>query len=187
MRTVSISWKLVWVLWILAIALFAFIAGTNGHLATAAAPNGIVDHQGAATAARVNEIQASWKADGVNGFATASMIVDLIFIGVYLLAGATAAILICRSTRIRALWTLATISLCIYILFAVLDYGETVSQLIQQVSGSGNDGLAALAAAVAPIKMLAFLTAAMTTVVALIWFRWERLRRTAEPQRSFNA
>lgn len=172
-------WPVFWILWLTGLALFLFIGATNSYLSTPVAPMGIIDHQSAATAARVDEIYASWSKAGVNDFAAASMLIDLLFIGIYSFGGAIGAVMILRASRHRLLRAFGFFALLSYVLFALLDYVETVSELIQQLSGRGNDTLAMLAADTQPLKMTAFLTASAATIIVLIWYRFVAPREPA--------
>ena len=161
--------RVFWLLWLTGLALFFFIVATNLYLITPTAPAGIIDHQSAATAARVNAIHASWKDAGVNGFATTSMLIDLLFITLYALGGLVGALQIRRSTQSRGLRLFTTLIVLLYGTFAALDYAETFSELVQQLTGQGNDALALIAATARPLKMSAFLLGSLCTVVSLIW------------------
>lgn len=176
MPTRMLNWRVFWAFWLTGLGLFFLIAASNSYLVTPMVPAGIIDHQSAATAARVDAIHASWKEAGVNGFATASMVIDLIFIGVYAVGGTLGAILIQRSARQRGLRVFGGFIFLAYLIFALLDYSETISELVQQLSSHGNGTLAMIAAAVRPLKMFAFLAASVATIIALIWYRLARQR-----------
>ncbi|MBK6706107.1 MAG: hypothetical protein IPG54_00910 [Sphingomonadales bacterium] len=72
-----------WRWWLSGLMLFALMIALNPSISNNVAPMGISDHQAAATAARVNAIQAAWQTDGVLWLARLSMAIDLVFIGVY--------------------------------------------------------------------------------------------------------
>ncbi|ANI79262.1 hypothetical protein [Sphingobium sp. EP60837] len=147
----------------------------NGYLANNAAPNGIIDHQLAGSAERVDDIHASWSAAGVDSIATASMMIDLLFIGVSASAGVLGASLIHTRTKSKPLLHFSKLICLMFLAFALLDYSETVPELIQQICGHGNDTLAIIAATVQPIKLIAFLGGVATLVIALIWCKVTKL------------
>ncbi|MBK6706108.1 MAG: hypothetical protein IPG54_00915 [Sphingomonadales bacterium] len=59
-------------------------------------------------------------------------------------------------------------------LFCLTDYIETVSQFIQAMRFEGNDALAGLAAAVRPVKTVAFLVTFTGLLAALLFRRMAR-------------
>lgn len=164
-----LNWRLFWILWLSGLALLLGLFAAGGQLVTSVAPDGVLDHQSAATAARVDAIYASWAEADVIGVATAGFVVDLLFIGVYSLGGAIGALLLVREGHQNGLRYLAKIAVGLYILFFLADVTETTSQLIQHLSGHGSDTLAALAAAVQPAKAVFFLLASAATLTGLLW------------------
>lgn len=170
-----INWRNFWILWLCGLALLFELILTNHMLVTSAAPRGILDHQSAGSAANVDSIYASWVAGGVVDFAQWSMIKDLIFITFYTVGGIIGGRLIWQngvSPRLKKLGLLIILS---YFLFGLFDYVETVSELVQHLSGRGSDWLAAIAAFCQIPKTLAWLVATLAMISALIWHRFERL------------
>lgn len=162
------GWRIFWSLYVIGWALLAAQAATNGRLATAASPRGILDHQVAGTAARVDEIQSAWATAGTLSFARLSMGVDLLFIGFATVAGVFGAVLIFRDGRSAALRAVGAVAGAAMLVFGLADYTETISQVVQVVS-AGSDPLAALAASVNAIKIGAFLFGSVALIIALIW------------------
>lgn len=157
---VSLKW------WLIGLASFAVVVAMGVYLRQNSA-FGIIDHQIAGTAERVNEIQAQWRADGLRGWAIASMIGDLIFIGIYgfgaWVAGRGFARLDNALLKIAG-WAVAIAAA----VFLVTDYIETILQVIQLVREAGSDGLAAIAAAMQEPKRWAFIVSALGVLVALV-------------------
>jgi hypothetical protein len=163
----SAQWRLFWALYLIGLAVFAFIATTNATLVTAAAPQGILDHQSAATAMRVEQIHVGWKEKGVFGFARTSMIFDLVFITFATLAGVVGGYLMARKGGVRG--ALGWVVLGVWLIFGGLDYIETGAQLMQVLNDRGQDELAGLAASVRPPKIAAFLAGTLLLWAALVW------------------
>lgn len=164
-----------WRFWLGGLALFA-LAIVLGLLITRNGVTwGIIEHQSAGSAARVDEIQASWKAGGVRGIAIAAMLADLVFIGVYGFGSYLGGRLLARQpdTVVRWVGAIATVAAG---LFIVMDYTETILQFIQLVSDRGVDWMAQTAATVRPVKVAAW----MTTFFAIIGgFAIRRIWRSA--------
>ncbi|MEL6530543.1 MAG: hypothetical protein AAFQ27_11315 [Pseudomonadota bacterium] len=113
------------------------------------------DHQSAGTAARVDEIQTAWKAEGYLGLHTIGMVGDLVFIVVYSVGAWRA------GTSLRAygggfLSILGLFTMAMAVLFFVTDITETTLQLVQMLTAKGVDWMAGVAAFAQPIKMAAF-------------------------------
>jgi hypothetical protein len=161
------QWRLFWIFYVLGWAVFAYIAATNGTLASAESPGGILDHQAAATGARVDRIHDAWKAKGVFDFAALSMSLDLVFITFATIAGVIGGYLIARAGGVRGLlgWAI----LILWIVFGACDYIETACQLVQVLQDSGKDELAGLAATVRPPKMAAFVAGTLALCAGLAW------------------
>jgi uncharacterized membrane protein YfcA len=143
---------------------------------TEVAPGGISDHQAAATAARVDAIQASWQSANVMKLAQFSMIIDLCFIGIYAFGAAAGGLLFARQNA-PMLRRLGIVILISAIVFALTDCAETVAQFVQAIEGQGSNRLAGLAASVRPIKSVTFLVTLFGLLAAL--FLRRRARRSA--------
>ncbi len=161
------QWRLFWIFYVIGWAVFAYIAVTNGTLATAESPGGILDHQAAATASRVERIHAAWKAKDVFDFAALSMTLDLVFITFATIAGVIGGYLIARAGGLRGLLGWATLFL--WIVFGACDYIETTCQLVQVLQDAGKDELAGLAATVRPPKMVTFVAGTLALWAGLAW------------------
>ncbi|MBK9003734.1 MAG: hypothetical protein IPM67_09760 [Sphingomonadales bacterium] len=162
-----------WRWWLSGLMLFALMIALNPSISNNVAPMGISDHQAAATAARVNAIQAAWQTDGVLWLARLSMAIDLVFIGVYS-RGAWLGGKVMRAEAGQGLRKLGLAIIAVAALFCLTDYIETVSQFIQAMRFEGNDALAGLAAAVRPVKTVAFLVTFTGLLAALLFRRMAR-------------
>ncbi len=165
------NWRNFWIFWGGGLALFLYLISSGGTLETAVAPNGILDHQSAATAERVNAIQQSWADAGVLDVARLGMIGDLVFITLYMSGGIIGGRLIWQHARSPALKKLGLFCVVAYFLFGLSDYVETTSQLAQLLQGQGSDLLAGTAALARPVKIVAWIGGTLAILVALIW-RW---------------
>lgn len=165
------NWRNFWIFWGGGLALFFYLVMSGGALETVVAPNGILDHQSAATAERVNAIQQSWADAGVLDLARWGMIADLVFITLYMSGGIIGGRLIWQHARSPALKKLGLLCVLSYFLFGMSDYIETVSQLVQLLQGQGSDILAGTAATARPVKVVAWIIGTVAMLVALIW-RW---------------
>jgi len=117
---------------------------------------GIFDHQKAATAANVDSIQLGWKQAGLLGFAKVSMIVDLIFIGIYFFGASCGAVLMLADNRalIKRLGFLVMVA---GFIFMVTDYVETIPEVIQLFRMQGDDALANIASKMGTVKITAMI------------------------------
>lgn len=155
-------------IWLTGLVAFAIVIGIGS---TITAPDdvtwGIVDHQAAATAIRVDEIQAQWRNGGVRTNAIVAMIGDLIFIGIYglgsYLAGRGYA-----QARTGVLRLIGMLVSAAAIVFLITDYLETSLQLVQLVQDQGSDLMAGTAATAQPIKIAAWIVTFVGVVAALI-------------------
>lgn len=134
---------------------------------------GIGEHQAAGSAARVDEIQAQWRAGGVRNLAIVAMIGDLVFIGIYgwgsWVAGRS---FMAMAGILRLLGGLVALSAAI---FLVTDYTETTLQLVQLAREQGAGWMAGTAATVRPIKVAAWIASFIGVLLALA------IRRIASP------
>ncbi|MEH6700617.1 hypothetical protein [Parasphingorhabdus sp.] len=169
------SWRNFWIFWGSGMALFIYLIASGGALETVVAPGGILDHQSAANAQRVNDIQQSWADAGVLELARWGMIADLIFITLYMSGGIIGGRLIWQRAKSPTLKKLGLLCVLSYFLFGLTDYIETVSQLVQLVLQQGSDLLAGTAALVRPIKIVAWIVGTIAILLALIW-RWRETR-----------
>ncbi|MEL6486780.1 MAG: hypothetical protein AAFQ13_06520 [Pseudomonadota bacterium] len=153
--------------WLAGLAAFAITIALGAPLAIEGVPGGIVDHQAAGTATEVNRIQGLWEAAGLTQTARYAMIADLVFIGIF---GVGCVLGGFYHRRAPALW-LALIgyaALVSGLLFLVTDYAETIAQFIQLSAGQGDDSLAQIAVLCQPIKVISWIVAFVSILVALI-------------------
>lgn len=155
-----------WRFWLSGILLFAVQIVLNVWLMNDISPLGISDHQAAATAARVDAIQAGWATSGFMGVALFSMAIDLLFIAVYSWGAFAGGRFFAASdggyvSRLGKVIMFAAVGFCL------TDYAETISQVIQATTGVGNDMLAQVAASVRPVKSILFLVTFFGLLTAL--------------------
>ena len=165
-----IKWKYFWIFWGSGMAIFLTLVATGSALQTDVAPGGILDHQSAATADRVNAIQASWAEAGVLKEARLGMIGDLVFILLYSIGGIIGGRLLWQKANSPSLKKLGLFIIVAYFTFFVTDYGETVSQFIQLMQQQGSDTLAGIAAFFQPIKIASWIAGTLMILIGLIWF-----------------
>ncbi len=162
-----------WWFWLGGVALLAIMIAMNGWLATDVSSWGIRDHQSAGTAARIDAIQSAWLAAGVMNLARFSIALDLIYIAVYSYGAYCGGRLFAMATK-RSLRSLGRAITVAAVILALLDYAETISQLIQAMKLQGSDTLAGIAATAQPIKSIAFLFTFIGILVALLLRRRAR-------------
>jgi len=167
MRGESVLERRFWTFWLVGILLLAAQIVMNIWLVTDASPLGMSDHQAAGSAARVNIIHAGWAAAGVHDLAIYSMELDLIFIGVYAWGAFAGGRMFAASSR-PMLARLGKVIMFAAVGFAITDYVETISQLIQAAGSGGVDLLARIAAKMRPVKVILFLVTFLGVLVALM-------------------
>jgi len=128
---------------------------------------GILDHQKAATAANVNTIQLGWEQAGLLGFAKASMIVDLIFIGIYFFGASCGAVLMLADSR-ALIKRLGALVMLAGFTFMVTDYIETILQTIQLFQMQGDDGLASTASNMGAVKVTGMIVSVLGISTKLV-------------------
>ncbi len=152
-------------LWLFGLTLF-FIVVLLGIWLKQSSGIGIVDHQIAGTAERVNEIQMQWRTSGMRWLAIAAMTGDLIFIGVYSLGAWRAGRSISRiSAPLLSVigWIIAVAAVA----FCFTDYVETILQFIQLVREQGSDTLARTAAAMQGMKVASWIVTFVGVLLGL--------------------
>jgi hypothetical protein len=169
-----LNWRNFWIFWLGGLAVFLFNVLTSGPLMTDVAPTGILDHQSAATAERVDAIQQSWAAAGQMNYAKWSMITDLVFIGLYTIGGILGGRLIWQEADSPSLKKLGLFMVLTYFLFGLFDYIETLSQITQVLQKKGSDTLAGIAAFARPPKIATWIIGTIGMIFALLWRRRER-------------
>lgn len=146
----------IWVVWIIGLTLFAIAVALGLAVTQGDVELGIVDHQSAATAERVDEIQGQWNAGGVRGIAIAAMAADLAFIGVFAWGSYLLGRLLLANGAmpVRSIGGIVAASALV---FGLTDYIETILQFIQLLLDRGIDWMAATAATVRPIKVVTWI------------------------------
>jgi hypothetical protein len=171
--TESLLEKRFWRYWLGGLLILAIMVAMNPWFCNEVSPWGIRDHQSAATAIRVNAIQAAWQAAGVMNLARLGIAIDLIYIGIYSFGAYCGGRLFARSER-PFLRRLGWVVVVAAIIVGVADYVETLCQFVQAMSFKGNDLLAGIAATAQPIKSAAFLTTFIGLLAALLFRRMAR-------------
>ena len=161
-----------WRFWLSGILLLAAQIVMNVWLVTEATPLGMSDHQAAGNAARVDYIHAAWAASGVMDLAIYSMELDLIFIGIYAW-GAFAGGRMFVAAPHAMLARLGKVIMIAAAGFAIVDYVETISQLIQAAFTGGHEMLSSVAATARPIKTILFLVTFFGVLVGLAIRSWK--------------
>lgn len=138
--------------------LFAFAVTLWLHLPLAidTVPGGILDHQIAGTAARVDYIQREWSAAGLYRDAFTAMLSDIGFILLYGLGSLLGGLYFRRVGQgsIRAIGTALVLSALV---FLASDLAETTMQILQLLAGQGDDTRAAIAAAMHYPKLVSWI------------------------------
>ena len=161
-----------WTFWLSGILLLAAQVVMNVWLVTEVTPLGMSDHQAAGTAARVDIIHAGWVASDVMDLAIYSMELDLIFIAVYAWGAFAGGRMFAASSN-PMLARLGKVIIVAAVGFAITDYAETISQLIQAALTGGHDMLSGVAATARPIKMILFLVTFFGVLVGLAIRSWK--------------
>lgn len=165
------SWRNFWIFWLSGLAVFGVVIATGGQLMTEVAPGGILDHQSAGNAARVNAIQQSWADAGLLNHAQWSMVGDLVFIGLYTIGGIIGGRLLWQDAWSPSLKKLGLSLIVVYFVFGLTDYVETISQIVQLINFEGSDTLAGIAAVAKPPKIATWIIGTIGMIIALIWYR----------------
>ena len=156
-----------WRFWLAGLVLFAIAIALGMAVTQGDVTLGIIEHQSAGTAERVDEIQAQWRAGGVRGIAIAAMAADLVFIGVF----AWGSYLLGRNfvaTRASVIRELGLAIMAAAVVFCFTDYTETVLQFIQLLRDEGSEWMAGTAATVRPIKVFAWCVAFLGVLAVLV-------------------
>lgn len=165
-----------WRFWLSGLLILAAMIAMNPWFVNTVSPWGIRDHQSAATALRVDAIQAAWQAAGVMNLARISMVIDLVYIGVYSFGAYCGGRLFAQSAH-APLRRLGWVIVGAAVVVGLADYAETICQFVQAMTLRGDDMLAGIAATAQPIKSTAFLTTFFGLLVAV--FLRQRTRRAA--------
>lgn len=155
------------ILWPAGLALFALTVWLSLPLAIDGVPGGILAHQAAGTAQRVEAIQQAWTAAGLYGQARIAMVSDIVFITVYGLGAwyGGLALMDHPAPRLRRLGMLLVAAAAIYIM---ADYAETFAELVQLLQQRGSEHLAWLAAHARPVKVVAWPVTFLAVLAGLV-------------------
>ena len=167
--------KRFWRYWLGGLLILAIMIAMNPWFANEVSPWGIRDHQSAATALRIDAIQAAWQAAGVMNLARFGIALDLVYIGVYSFGAYCGGRLFAQSEKLslrRLGWVIVAAALVV----GVADYVETICQFVQAMTFKGSDLLAGIAATAQPIKSTAFLTSFFGLLAALLLRRMARAK-----------
>lgn len=162
------AWRPFWMTFAAGWALLIAMAATNSRMATPVSPNGILDHQSAATGARAGAIQQGWADAHVLDFARLSIGTDLVYIGVLTVAALIGCALIARRANGPLLRGFVFLLELVWLAYGASDYIETIAQFVEVESGA-TDPLAAIAAAMGPAKVATFIAGHAGLLVALLW------------------
>jgi hypothetical protein len=165
--------KRFWRYWLGGLLILAVMIAMNPWFTNNVSPWGIRDHQSAATALRVDAIQAAWQAAGVLNLARFGIALDLVYIGIYSFGAYCGGRLFAQSER-PMLRRLGWIIISAAVVVGVADYAETICQFVQAMTFKGDDMLASIAATAQPIKSTAFLTTFIGLLAALLFRRMAR-------------
>lgn len=128
---------------------------------------GILDHQSAATAIRVDEIQTQWRDGGVLTLAKIAMVADFIFIGIFGIGGFLGGLYF-RAAESVPVRLLGSVILVGAVVFLATDYAETIAQFIQLMQFNGDDALAGFAASMGQAKVLSWLVIFLGPIIAFV-------------------
>lgn len=158
-------------MWLISLAVFAVVISVSSSITQGDVTLGIIDHQAAGTAARVDEIQAQWQEGGVRNLAIVAMVGDLAWIWMYALG----AYLVGKGFATKRQGMLRIIGLAVAVsaaVFGMADYAETISQFIQLLQDTGSDTFAGFAALMQPVKIGAFIWTFFGIILALVLDRF---------------
>ncbi len=158
-------------LWLYGLVAFAIVIAVGIPLGIEQVPGGILDHQSAGTAERVDQIQAAWAAAGLRTTAIIAMAGDLIFIGIYGWGSYVAG----RSFSHIGPGLLRAIGLLVMaaaIVFLITDYLETTLQIIQLLRDQGSDWMAGTAATARPIKAAAWIVTFVGVIAGYLTWKF---------------
>jgi hypothetical protein len=164
------------ILWTGGLAAFAVTLWLHLPLVLETVPQGIVEHQTAGNAARVDFIQREWSAAGVYRAAFTAMVSDIVFILLFGLGSLLGGLHFRRSARAAVRLT-GHILLVAALVFLASDLTETVLQLRQLLAGEGEDTSAVIAAAMQYPKVASWTACFILPLIALV------LERRAMPER----
>lgn len=149
--------------------LVAFVIALSLHLPLTieAVPEGIVDHQTATTAARVDAIQQAWAEAGVYRDAYTAMLSDFGFILLYGIGSLLGGLYFLRTGQGTLRWIGWALTASA-VVFLASDLTETTMQIQQLAAGEGDDAKAHLAAAMHYPKLISWIACFILPLNGLI-------------------
>lgn len=156
-------------LWLIGLALFIPLIAL-GVMLLAATDYGILDHQQAGSADRVETIQRAWREAGLRWLAIVAMLGDLVFITLYSAGAFVAGRSLLGAggvVRVAGLVGMASAPA-----FYLADTIETGLQLYQLLADEGSDRLATIVAAMQIPKLAAWISSFLAIATALLIRRW---------------
>ena len=158
------------IVWLGGLTAFGVSIWLHQPLAIEAVPDGIIAHQRAATAERVDEIQAAWSEAGVYRDAFTAMVSDLAFIVIYTLGSLLGGLYFLKVGE-GSLRTLGALLIFSALVFGATDITETWLQLEQLTAGEGDRAKASVAAAMYWPKVGSFIACFLLPVIGLVMER----------------
>lgn len=142
--------------WLGGLTAFAVAIWLHLPLTIDTVPQGIVDHQVAGNAARVDYVQREWSAAGLYRTAFTAMMSDFAFILLFGFGSLLGGLYFRRSSRasVRRIGAALLVSALV---FLAADLTETTLELQQLLAGKGDDGKAAIAAAMHYPKLVSWI------------------------------
>lgn len=155
------------IVWVGGLCAFAVTLWLHLPLTLDTVPQGIVDHQVAGTAARVDYIQREWSAAGVYRTALTAMASDIAFIVLYGLGSLLGGLYFRRQGHgtVRLIGNVLILSA---VVFLASDLTETTLQMQQLMAGRGVDTKAMLAAAMHYPKLVSWIACFILPLNGLI-------------------
>lgn len=142
--------------WVGGLVAFAVTLWLHLPLTLDTVPQGIVDHQVAGNAARVDYIQREWSAAGLYRAALTAMLSDVAFILLYGSGSLLGGFYFHRHGSGRLRWV-GKLLIIAAVVFLASDLTETTLQIRQLLAGRGDDTAAAIAAAMHYPKLVSWI------------------------------
>ena len=155
------------IVWLGGLLAFGVAIWLHQPLAVEGVPDGIMAHQRAGSAERVDEIHRAWSAADVYRTAFTAMVSDLAFIAIYTLGSLLGGFYFLTGGA-GSLRTLGALLVFAALVFGATDFTETWLQLDQLMAGAGDDRQAAIAAAMYWPKVGSFLACLLLPVIGLV-------------------
>lgn len=154
-------------IWTGGLVAFAVTLWLHLPLTLQTVPQGIVDHQIAGSAARVDYVQREWAAAGVYRAALTAMLSDFAFILLYGLGSLLGGLYFRRIGQgtVRMIGTALLLSALV---FLASDLIETTMEIMQLLAAKGDDAMAAIAAAMHYPKLVSWIACFILPLNGLI-------------------